>query len=456
MDKPPAKTASSGTASGTSLLQQILNRRSTKVEPAAIGMVVHNDVTVANAATKPTPHPIFSNGISSNHIGASSQPPHSKHGHSTSAQSSPVAASNHASQRRSASSLRRHSSSHDVTAILHANASTNADASADHQPHRQRRHPTPASEFAKKEKPLRHNRFSHQFTLCCSFNDDRIGTPPPVSVRYNSLATATTTMDRNGERTAHSDGVVDRDGGFDNAKTSSTSSASRKTVVTVLHMDADPMPSAVTPNMLTRSVAATTSITSSSASSSNVAVVSAADRVTSDVSSSASIHSSPAPGRFGESSVRSSTEPNTPARQLQPTIECSPALLRRRPKHFARATPPVFGEFQTQSIAMSACRSRLREKLLLQSDGGGVGVGGSLDLQFVCSDDSSDITPTALDMNAAAAVQTSYARHCKSTDVVGERSSGVKRPASADSLAKQTLIAAQVFNLIPAERARDR
>lgn len=62
----------------------------------------------------------------------------------------------------------------------------------------------------------------------------------------------------------------------------------------------------------------------------------------------------------------------------------------------------------------------------------------------------------AVDAAASAACQTSYAGECESTDVSVERKSGVKRPASADSLAKQTLIAAQLFNLIPAERARER
>lgn len=99
---------------------------------------------------------------------------------------------------------------------------------------------------------------------------------------------------------------------------------------------------------------------------------------------------------------------------------------------------PIFNEYQS-SIAMSACRSRLRQKLLPP----GIAIDLASNEQHFSSPDISE-----------KQVETKYNNRSMSYDVL----TGVNRPstASADSLAKQSLIAAQLLHLIPAERARER
>lgn len=104
-------------------------------------------------------------------------------------------------------------------------------------------------------------------------------------------------------------------------------------------------------------------------------------------------------------------------------------------------TKPVFNEYQS-SIAMSACRSRLRQKLLPPGctlAAADFGVEPHFSSPNISAVDTTPAVPT--DNNRSL-----------SYDIL----TGVKRPASADSLAKQSLIAAQLLNLIPAERVRER
>lgn len=99
--------------------------------------------------------------------------------------------------------------------------------------------------------------------------------------------------------------------------------------------------------------------------------------------------------------------------------------------------PPVFNEYQS-SIAMSACRSRLRQKLLPP--------GISIDL---ASNDQHFSSPN---ISEKASAEPKANNRSMSYDVL----TGRPRTASADSLAKQSLIAAQLLHLIPVERARER
>lgn len=101
------------------------------------------------------------------------------------------------------------------------------------------------------------------------------------------------------------------------------------------------------------------------------------------------------------------------------------------------APKPVFSEYQS-SIAMSACRSRFRQKLLPP--------GISIDL---ASNEQHFSSPNISEKPADEAIPNNRSL---SYDVLTGRTS----TASADSLAKQSLIAAQVLHLIPVERARER
>lgn len=100
------------------------------------------------------------------------------------------------------------------------------------------------------------------------------------------------------------------------------------------------------------------------------------------------------------------------------------------------APKPVFNEYQS-SIAMSACRSRLRRKLLPP--------GISIDM---VSNEQHFSSPNISEKPA----QPKTNNRSMSYDVLTGRPS----TASADSLAKQSLIAAQLLHLIPVERARER
>lgn len=101
------------------------------------------------------------------------------------------------------------------------------------------------------------------------------------------------------------------------------------------------------------------------------------------------------------------------------------------------APKPVFNEYQS-SIAMSACRSRLRQKLLPP----GISIDLASNEQHFSSPNISEKPSVAPKTN----------NRSMSYDVLTGRPS----TASADSLAKQSLIAAQLLHLIPVERARER
>lgn len=475
MDKAPA-TAAKPPKSSTSLLQ-LLTRRSTKVEPAA----QQDDLTTTTTATAPT-----SNGIdnrllgSGDHHTSSTSPHYTKHNNNSvnvqSAHSSPI------NQFRQ-SYLRRHSSTQNISAIVRDPAGNSAAL----------RKTAATGGIAKKTKAL-NNRFSHQFTLCCSFHDDRICTPP-VSVRYNSLAppqnggsllkpvpadVSLSAVSSNGS-VVHSPDLRSNVSGTSSNATGSTST----TTTTVVTVHQAQQPDVTTPPAAPLSLAASALNNS---------------RSNNDSSSDAE-----SPLSLGVQ--KSSTEPNTPAKQQAAVLDSdsdgvvvpTSNAQRRRFVSATKTNPPVFKEFQptssaassasgaaTTSIAMSACRSRLRQKLLPPA-------GGSLDLpssrfssppsmddeqqqdqhtrhnpqkqQHFSSPDivlhqrrdnrSDDAATDSFDTESvlqAATEEAVAANRSLSYDVL----TGVKRPISADSLAKQSLIAAQLLNLIPAERARDR
>lgn len=99
-------------------------------------------------------------------------------------------------------------------------------------------------------------------------------------------------------------------------------------------------------------------------------------------------------------------------------------------------------ESQPVSIAMTACRSRLRQKLLPP---GTKMADSSIEQHFSSPNISSGKTTDKL-----------LAAHRNSRSLSYDLLSGVNRPGSADSLAKNSLVAAQVLNLIPTEKARER
>lgn len=106
---------------------------------------------------------------------------------------------------------------------------------------------------------------------------------------------------------------------------------------------------------------------------------------------------------------------------------------------------PVFSEYQAKSIAMSACRSRFRDKLLPP----GTCAPSSAPEQHLSSpnitaDRISDVRP----------VPSQSSNRSYSQGILPK--SGSEKPGSADSLVKQSLMAAQVLHLIPTEKARER
>lgn len=139
-------------------------------------------------------------------------------------------------------------------------------------------------------------------------------------------------------------------------------------------------------------------------------------------------------------------EKRSPERRQQTSVNhwvdvAAIATPKRNNPTTAEQTKPVFNEYQS-SIAMSACRSRLRQKLLPPGctlTAADFGVEPHFSSPNISAADSTPVVPT--DSNRSL-----------SYDIL----TGVKRPASADSLAKQSLIAAQLLNLIPAERVRER
>lgn len=157
--------------------------------------------------------------------------------------------------------------------------------------------------------------------------------------------------------------------------------------------------------------------------------------------------------------------------ELQSCPNYSPTSFDRRPMH---------GEYYKQntyhSIAMSACKSRLRQKLLpppaVQQQQ------QQADIYSVNSDgeEGSSRQPQTKDANANSShqmtiesdrnqngspplfIDNNNPRHSSAGGggEAGRGSASAQRPASTDSLARQALMAAQVLHLIPTDRARAR
>lgn len=341
----------------TNSLLNLLTRRSTKVEPST---------------------PFESN------FNTSSNPAQSIA--ATSAQSSPISTINQFRQGH----LRRHSSTQNLSSIRR-------DESA--SPLRNvNRKVVGISKKAKSTSTT--NRFSHQFTLCCSVHDERMCTPP-VSVRYNSLAQVELRQVFN--------------------KPSDLTTPNSPTKINNIPTQNGCIPKL--PNGHVPLLTGCNSLTT-------VTVHSNQD--------SLHVPSDPLPAAQSVTTDDSSNDDSTTDK------------------------PVVFNEYQS-SIAMSACRSRLRERLLPPAGN----LVRSLDLPNsppitteqhfsspnICTTVSSNGSSPSHDKPTATASSVVINQNRSlSYDVL----TGVRRPASADSLAKQSLIAAQLLNLIPVERARER
>lgn len=99
-------------------------------------------------------------------------------------------------------------------------------------------------------------------------------------------------------------------------------------------------------------------------------------------------------------------------------------------------------EIQPGSIAMSACRSRLRQKLLPPGT------------KMVVSQQEQHFSSPNISTEKTA--DKSLLAHRNSRSYSYDLLTAGNRPGSADSLAKNSLVAAQVLNLIPTEKARER
>lgn len=118
---------------------------------------------------------------------------------------------------------------------------------------------------------------------------------------------------------------------------------------------------------------------------------------------------------------------------------------------------PGYAEYYKQntynSIAMSACKSRLREKLLPPD---------KIQLAQEQQQQQTDIYSVTSDTEEVSSNNNNtnrlngHATGTSSTPPTATEVHYAQRPASADSLARQALMAAQVLHLIPAERARAR
>lgn len=204
------------------------------------------------------------------------------------------------------------------------------------------------------------NRFSHQFSLCCSI-DDKMATPP-VSVRYNSIADG-----KDKKSTSYKELETKNHDQYTNGGGNLT------TTIATVHTLPDTIDNCIG-------------------------------------------HAPDDKSKNEENGIKTNTS------------------IKDKPK-------PVFNEYQS-SIAMSACRSRLRQKLL--PPGGNTEFTG--EQHFSSPNISAGVTPEPV------IAEPSEGNRSLSYDIL----TGVKRPASADSLAKQSLIAAQLLNLIPAEKVRER
>lgn len=323
MDRDKPKTQQQDKQQRTTSLLQILTRRSTKVEPQQQQPADTVSSLRSNRGVEP---------------GGGG-------GGSVSAHSSPV------NQFRN---LRRHSSTQNISTCL-------------------AEEPSPAAIVNSRKKNTsslnttsnNQNRFSHQFSLCCSIDDRSTAPtppPPPISVRYNSFKQNDPAMTTT-------------------APKSPVHNHSEQNGITIV-----------------------------------------------------SVHKSPPPA------TNSNSVDTTAASPVKEQVK-----------------PPVFNEYAAkgsnhQSIAMSACRSRLRQKLLPPGQLTAADFGVESHFSSPNITVGTDATAGEGDGgNNRSSADTSNARSL-SYDIL----TGVRRPTSADSLAKQSLIAAQLLNLIPAERVRER
>lgn len=350
--RPPEKQKTTT----TNTLLNLLTRRSTKVEPS---------------------RSIDSNNLNTTSVAAA-----------TSAHSSPISTLNQFRQGH----LRRHSSTQNLSSIRRDESVS---------PLRNVKRSAVGGIPKKAKSSSSTNRFSHQFTLCCSVHDDRMCTPP-VSVRYNSLA------------------QVDL----------------RKTLEKPADMNSITQIETVLRNEVTKPENAALK------SNGHLPLLGSSNSFT-----TVTVHSNTHP------------ESNIPVPTSSTSLDLPQTTTDDSSNDEPTDKPVVFNEYQS-SIAMSACRSRLRERLLPPSGQ----LARSLDLPNspsstatdqhfsspnICTIPSNGSSPARDKPTAISALVTNRSL---SYDVL----TGVRRPASADSLAKQSLIAAQLLNLIPTERARER
>ena len=147
--------------------------------------------------------------------------------------------------------------------------------------------------------------------------------------------------------------------------------------------------------------------------------------------------------------------------ELKSCSNYSPSTFDRR---------PMYAEYYKQntynSIAMSACRSRLREKLLPPAErmNQPPGSGPQPEILSLPSDPeegpsqtvSNAIINNNINSISVASPANGSPASVDTTASHNRNANTSQRPASTDSLARQALMAAQVLHLIPAERARAR
>lgn len=370
MDNPPTPQhvmrSTEKQKSTTNTLLNLLTRRSTKVEPSPS----YQDNI--NSTLNPSNNTDTNTGATSVH-------------------SSPISTLNQFRQGH----LRRHSSTQNLSSIRRDESASPL-------------HKRTIGGIPKKAKSSTTNRFSHQFTLCCSVHDERMCTPP-VSVRYNSMAQVELCRTLNKKPSDEILNAPNENNGFGITTKAETTNK--------------------VPNGHVSLVPTTNSFTTATVHSNNL--------------ESLQVPSADTTNPFNL----------LPMAQALSTDESS--------NDDSTDKPVVFNEYQS-SIAMSACRSRLRERLLPPS---GHFV-RSLDLPNsppitteqhfsspnICTIASNGSSPARDKSTAISASVVTNRNRSLSYDVL----TGVRRPASADSLAKQSLIAAQLLNLIPAEKARER
>lgn len=141
------------------------------------------------------------------------------------------------------------------------------------------------------------------------------------------------------------------------------------------------------------------------------------------------------------------TSSNQPPKCLPETTKISDSSPEHENGTSSKPTSPVLSnQLPTKSIAMSACRSRFRDKLLPP--------GANVMTASVAEQDEQPETASTNHGASRPAPEASSSRKSFSYDRIVKSSN--ERPNSADSLVKQSLMAAQVLHLIPTEKARER